>query len=385
MENIKQKIEIADIFRDIEDEFLKSHKLCPEQKKAFDAIIKCRTAAMGGNIQKCDSCEHSSQSYNSCRNRHCPKCQYIKQLKWVDKLAANLPPTKYFHVVFTIPHSLNKLFYLNQANAYKLLFKAAGKALMQTTANPDFLGATAGAVGILHTWGQNLSYHPHIHMIVPAGGLDEDMGQWIKSRKDFFVPVKELSKIFRGILHRLLVEDIDKQNIILPDNISSLQNLRDKCYKKKWVVYCEKSLSNSKSLVNYLGNYTHRIAISNHRIIDYKNGKVKFYFKNYKKAGRKQILELPVKEFVRRFLQHILPKKFCKIRYFGYMALCNMKTKLEECRNLIAKPTFLPSLEGISALEVIRNTSGVDLMVCPKCKKGKMLLSKNLETAMSPG
>lgn len=385
MENTQQKIEIADIFRDMADEFLNDNKLCPEQKKAFNAIIKCRTSAMGGNKQKCNNCGHTTQSYNSCRNRHCPKCQYIKQLKWVDKLAANLPPTRYFHVVFTVPHSLNKLFYLNQANAYKLLFKAAGKALMQTTANPDFLGATAGAVGILHTWGQNLSYHPHIHMIVPAGGLDEDMAQWINSKKDFFVPVKVLSKIFRGILHKLLKEAVNNQNIILPDDISDLKNLKDKCYKKKWVVYCEKSFSDSKSLINYLGNYTHRIAISNHRIIDYKNGKVKFYYKNYKKAGLKETLELPVKEFIRRFLQHILPKRFSKIRYFGYMALCNMKTKLEECRNLIATSTFLPSLEGISALEVIRATTGVDLMACPKCKTGKMLLIKDHAISQAPG
>ena len=385
MENTKQKIEIADIFRDMADEFLNDNKLCPEQKKAFSSIIKCRTSAMGGNKQKCDNCGYSSQSYNSCRNRHCPKCQYIKQLKWVDKLAANLPPTRYFHVVFTVPHSLNKLFYLNQANAYNLLFKAAGEALMKTTANPDFLGATAGAVGILHTWGQNLSYHPHIHMIVPAGGLDEDMAQWINSRKDFFVPVKELSKIFRGILHKHLKVAVNNQYITLPDDISDLKNLRDKCYKKNWVVYCEKSLSNSKSLINYLGNYTHRIAISNHRIIEYKNGKVKFYYKNYKKAGLKETLELPVKEFIRRFLQHILPKKFCKIRYFGYMALCNMKTKLEQCRVLIAKPSFFPSLEGISALEVIRTTKGIDLLACPKCKTGKMRINIAHEIALAPG
>ena len=376
MENKRQKIEIADIFRDVADEFLNANKLCPEQKKAFEAIINCRTSVMGGNVHCCNNCGHKSQSYNSCRNRHCPKCQYLKQLKWVDKLAANLPPTKYFHVVFTIPHSLNKLFYLNQANAYKLLFKAAGNALIQTVANPDFLGAEAGAVGILHTWGQNLSYHPHIHMIVPAGGPTDDMEEWLNSNKKFFVPVKVLSKIFRGILYRLLEEAVDNENIILPDNIDDIKTLKDKCYQKNWVVYCEKPLSNSQSLINYLGNYTHRVAISNHRIIDYSNGKVKFYYKNYRQAGKKCIIELPVNEFIRRFLQHILPKRFCKIRYFGFMALCNMKTKLATCLELIAKPTFLPTLEGLSALEVIRDTIGKDLLICPKCKSGKMLLNK---------
>lgn len=385
MENKRQKIEIADIFRDLQEEFLNDSRLCPQQKKAFEAIIKCRTSAMGGNIHSCNNCEYSSQSYNSCSNRHCPKCQYLKQLKWVDKLAANLPPTKYFHIVFTIPHSLNKLFILNQAMAYKLLFKAAGKALMQTTANPDFLGATAGAVGILHTWGQNLSYHPHIHMIVPAGGLDEDTAQWINSKKDFFIPVKILSKIFRGILYRLLEEAIGNDDIVLPDNISDIKTLKNKCYKKNWVVYCEKPLSNSQSLINYLGNYTHRVAISNHRIIEYKNSKVKFNYKNYRKAGLKATLELPVKEFIRRFLQHVLPKMFSKIRYFGYLALCNMNNKLQACRNLIAKATFLPTLEGLSALEVIRTTTGVDLLSCPSCKIGKMLISKKQDIMEAPG
>ncbi|HET55228.1 MAG TPA: IS91 family transposase [Ignavibacteria bacterium] len=376
MENKRQKIEIADIFRDNAESFIKKHVLCVEQRKAFKAITQCRTTVIGGNTQECDNCGHIRQSYNSCRNRHCPKCQYIKQQKWVDKLASNLPPTKCFHLVFTVPHCLNKLFYINQAVAYSLLFKAAGKSLQQTASNPDFLGAEVGAVGILHTWGQNLSYHPHIHMIVPAGGLDEDMGQWIVSKRKFFVPIKAISKVFRGILCSLLANAIAKEEMLLPDNANKFKQLQDQAYKKNWVVYCEKAISNAQSLIKYLGNYTHRVAISNHRIIDYKNGKVKFTYKNNRKSGIKESIELSAEEFIRRFLQHVLPKRFCKIRYFGYLALCNMKTKLSSCFELISKTSFLPILEGVSALEVIRITLKKDIFSCPECKTGKMLIKK---------
>lgn len=174
MENKRQKIEISDIFRQMSEEFLKNHKLCPEQKKAFSAITQCRTATLGGHVQACDNCRNIVPSYNSCRNRHCPKCQFIKKAQWVDKLAGNLPPTRHFHLVFTIPHCLNSLFYINQNKAYKLLFKAAGESLLKVASNPDFIGVQAGGVGILHTWSQTLTYHPHIHMIVPAGGLSDD-------------------------------------------------------------------------------------------------------------------------------------------------------------------------------------------------------------------
>ncbi|MFA5514425.1 MAG: transposase zinc-binding domain-containing protein [Sphaerochaetaceae bacterium] len=179
MENKKSSVELADVFSSHAQDFLQSNRLCPEQAKAFTAIMQCRTAALGGHIDRCDECGFTRPSYNSCRNRHCPKCQSLKNAQWVDKLAANLPPVKHFHMVFTIPSILHHLFYLNQGKAYSLLFKAAGKALMQCAANPDFLGAQAGAVAILHTWGQTLTYHPHIHMIVPAGGLSEDLSEWI--------------------------------------------------------------------------------------------------------------------------------------------------------------------------------------------------------------
>ncbi len=373
MENKKQNIELADILSGQATDFLRNHSLCAEQLKAFNAIVQCRTALLGGHIDRCDKCGYSRQSYNSCRNRHCPKCQFVKKAQWVDKLAANLPPVKHFHVVFTIPGCLHKLFYINQGKAYSLLFEAAGKALMQCAANPAFLGAQAGAVAILHTWGQTLVYHPHIHMIVPAGGLSEDQMEWIPAGRKFFLPVKALSAVFRGILCRLLEQAVAEGEIKLPDEILNFSIIKNQCYQKQWVVYCERPFSCADNLIQYLGNYTHRVAISNHRIREYQDGKVSFCYKDYKSAGLKRNITLDADEFISRFLQHVLPCGFYKIRYFGFMAMCNMKLKLQACFNLIEKAAFLPLLEGLTALEVWRSITGADPLRCPKCNNGKMV------------
>lgn len=372
MENKKQSVELADIFSGQATDFLRNHNLCPEQAKAFNAIVQCRTAALGGHVDRCDNCGYTRPSYNSCRNRHCPKCQFVKKAQWVDKLAANLPPVKHFHVVFTIPGCLHKLFYINQGKAYSLLFKAAGKALMQCAANPAFLGTQAGAVAILHTWGQTLVYHPHIHMIVPAGGLSEDQMEWMPAGKKFFLPVKALSAVFRGILCRLLEQAVVDGEIKLPDKVLNYSSVKNQCYQKQWVVYCEKPFSCADNLIQYLGNYTHRVAISNHRIRNYQDGTVSFYYKDYKAAGIKRNITLDANEFISRFLQHVLPSGFYKIRYFGFMAMCNMKLKLQACFDLIEKAAFLPVLEGLTALEVWRSITGIDPVLCPKCNTGKM-------------
>jgi len=372
MENKRQRIELADIFSSHAQSFLQHHQLCPGQQKAFDAIIRCRTVALGGHIDRCERCGYQRPSYNSCRNRNCPKCQFVKKVQWVDKLAASLPPVKHFHVVFTIPRCLHQLFYLNQHKTYALLFKAAGKALMQCASNPAFLGAQAGAVAILHTWGQTLVYHPHIHMIVPAGGLAEDQMEWKTSGKKFFLPIKALSQVFRGILCRLIELGISNSQIRLPDAVADFKSLKTQCYSKNWVVYCEKPFSGPESLIQYLGNYTHRVAISNQRLLQCENGKVSFCYKDYKVAGLTKTISLDVNEFIRRFMQHVLPEGFYKIRYFGFMAMCNMKEKLARCFDIIDKAAFLPVLEGLTALEVWRSITGKDPLLCPKCKTGIM-------------
>jgi hypothetical protein len=373
MENKRQHIEIGDIFRSRAREFLQNHTLSPEQMKAFNAIELCRTAELGGHKDRCDSCGYIRPSYNSCHNRHCPKCQFVKKAQWVDRVAASLPPVKCFHVVFTIPDCLHKLFYINQRIAYDLLFKAAGKALLQCAANPLYLGAQAGAVSILHTWGQTLVYHPHIHMIVPAGGLSHDQMEWVPAGKKFFLPVKALSAVFRGILCRYLEQEVADGNIKLPEGVQDFNSIKAQCYRKNWVVYCEKPFSCADNLIEYLGNYAHRVAISNHRIEDYQDGKVCFGYKDYKSAGIRRIITLDADEFIRRFMLHVLPRRFYKIRYFGFMAMRNMASKLESCFQLIDKDSYLPVLQGLTALEVWRAISGKDPLYCPKCKTGKML------------
>jgi hypothetical protein len=267
-----------------------------------------------------------------------------------------------------------------------LLFKAAGKALMQCAINPDFLGAQAGAVAMLHTWGQTLTYHPHIHMIVPGGGLSEDGLQWVPAKKRFFIPVKALSKVFRGILCRLLEENIANGNIRLPVANTDFKSLKTQCYSRNWVVYCKKPFSGSDSLIQYLGNYTHRVAISNHRLLRCENQKVSFQYKDYKAAGIRKTISLDAIEFIRRFMQQVLPGGFYKIWYFGFMAICNMKDKLATCFDLIQKPSFLPVLEGLSALEVWRTITVTDPLFCPICKTGVLKPSPIVITgSMKPG
>jgi hypothetical protein len=385
-ENKKQNIELGDIFRENAKGYMRHYQPCPVQQKALMAIINCRTATMGGHLQRCNNCPYARQAYNSCRNRHCPKCQFVKKAQWVDKLAGNLPATKHFHLVFTIPQCLHKLFYINQKTAYGLLFKAAGRALQQCARNPKYLGAKAGAVGILHTWGQTLTYHPHVHMIVPAGGLSEDGTEWIPSSRKFFLPVKVLSTVFRGILCKLLGEALAKGYIILPDDTGCFNDLRKLCYKNHWVVYAEKPFSCPDNLIRYLGNYTHRVAITNHRLIGYGKGKVVFQYKDYKSGGIRRKIALDTHEFMRRFMQHVLPSGFSKIRYFGFLALQSLKSSITQCGQAIGKTTDLPQLEGLSGYEVFRQITGKDPVCCPQCKAGKLIAVKTTETDSSgPG
>lgn len=378
MENKRQSLELADILSKKANFFLNNDTLCVNQKKAYQAIVNCRTQQLGGHLQTCNNCNHQKIAYNSCRNRHCPKCQFIKKAKWVDKLSGNLPPVKYFHLVFTIPQCLHKLFYLNQAKAYDLLFKSAGLSIIQSAKNTKYLGANAGAVGVLHTWGQALTYHPHIHMIVPAGGLTEDGTEWIPSHKKFFLPVKVLSKIFRGILCKNLENACISKVLKLPDDAVDFNQIKQLCYLKNWVVYSEKPFSTPQNLINYLGNYTHRVAIVNQRLIKHQDNKVSFKYKDYKTGGVKKVMTLDEDVFIKRFLQHVLPNKFCKIRYFGFLSLRHLKQNLNYCLTAINKTVYLPQLEGLSGLEVYEKITKTKPLICCKCKKGKMITQQDV-------
>jgi len=288
-------------------------------------------------------------------------------------IKANLLPTRYFHVVFTIPDCLNKTFYINQKVAYGLMFRVAGQALLKCVLNPGFLGAQAGAVAVLHTWGQTLAYHPHIHMIVPAGGLSEDDMEWIPSGKKFFVPVKAVAGLFRGILCRGLKAALTNKQISLPEDVADFDELKRMMYGKKWHVYCKKPLASADRVIAYLGQYTHRVAISNHRLLDESDGQVTFRYKDYRTGIFNKHMTLDAREFINRFMMHILPCGFYKIRYFGILAQRNAQTKTAQCFEALGKESFLPLLEGLPAVDLWRAVTGRDPLRCPVCGKGNML------------
>ena len=382
-QNKRYQVEVADILRRYGQDLFPN--LCPQQMKAFRAIINCRTDQMGGHISQCDHCGHLKPVHNSCRNRHCPKCQYIKQEQWVAKLKASLPPTSYYHLVFTVPQSLNKLFYINQATCYSLLFKAAYKALYNAAANPAFLGAETGCVAILHTWGQALTYHPHVHMIVPAGGLSHDGVEWIPAGKKFFLPIKALSKMFRGILCRMLEVHIDKKALKLPDDIPCFDMLKIELYKKNFNVYSKKAFRGAGGVIEYLGRYTHKVAICNDRILSIEDHNIRFRWKDYKARGINKIINLDAAEFIRRFIQHVLPNGFYKIRYYGLLASVNAKTKRVLLFQLLDAVAGKSIFDGLAAVDVLQIITGLNPQLCPISRKGIMKpLSYILPKAITP-
>ena len=370
--NTRQEVELGAILQMGIKSYRKANRLSFEQEKAVESIISCRTKKLGGHVKRCTSCGFNQQAYNSCRNRHCPKCQFVKQEQWADKLAHNLLPCKYFHVVFPLPEELRGLVFYNKEVCYSLLFKASSGALLQATSNPDFLGARSGALAVLHTWTQTLLFHPHIHMLVPAGGLSEDGMEWKSSRKKFFLPAKVLSRIFRGTMVKLLEGAVEEGTINLPHTIPVFSELKDKLYKKDWNVHLEKAFRGVNSVLKYLGRYTHRVAIANSRLVSISESNVSFRYKDNKDRGRKKVMTLQTNEFIRRFLQHVLPRNFYKIRYIGILAPVNSKTKKEQCLALIGKETYIPVLEGLNAMEVVEAIKQSDPFICPKCRKGRM-------------
>lgn len=359
------KTEVQDIFAAGERAYASKYPRCKQQQKAICSIIHCRRPGMGKHIDKCDHCGHYEISYNSCRNRNCPKCQAGKQFEWIEKLGENLPPVRYFHLVFTLPTELNEIVYKHQRRCYGLFFKTTARTVLQTAGYLSFLGAQTGCLSVLHTWGQNLQYHPHIHMLVPAGGLAGDGMEWVRSNKKFFVPVKVLSKIFRAKFLQLLQESIDKGDIGFTSNFSAL---KEALYKKNWVVYAKKPFAGPGQVIKYLGRYTHRIAISNSRIIAHKNNKVDFYWKDYRDHNRWKIMQLDTLEFMRRFLLHVLPANFCKIRYYGIFSLAGRKQKLKHCLKLILRKVKCWQ----SVLREQKQHAYKFIRKCPVCKIGTL-------------
>lgn len=370
-QNRRSQFDLADILRDNRVAFSEKYNLFQQQEKAYHDICACRTAELKGHIAYCNCCNYKRQAYNSCRNKHCPKCQFTKQAKWVDKLKSKLIDCKHFHLILTIPHQLNGLFYLNQKKLYDALFKSAWEAVSKATNNPKFLGAQTGAVAVLHTWTQTLNQHPHIHMIIPSGGLSEDQMEWLPCKNDFLAPKRIISSLFRGILCHYISQAIETNQLNIPEQFQ-WYHIKNSLYKTKWNVHIEKPISGINAVVKYLGQYSNRIAISNTRITGVKNGKVSFRYKDRKRLVSKT-MQLDTLEFIRRFMLHVLPNNFYKIRYYGIMASANSKTKKQQVDALLETFVLIPEYEGLSAIEVYTLITGKDVSRCPKCRKGRIL------------
>jgi hypothetical protein len=356
--------------------------LSPQQRKAFEAIRDCRTAALGGHVEyveQCDECGHRVISYNSCRNRHCPKCQATARAKWLAERQAELLPVAYFHVVFTLPQKIGGLALQNAREIYSILFRAASETLLTIAADPKRLGAAIGFLAVLHTWGQNLHLHPHLHCVVPGGGISPDGASWIGCRKkSFFLPVEVLSSRFRKVFLSYLRKAFQEGKLRFHGEMAGLakpaafETLCSEAERIKWVVHAKPPFGGPEQVLKYLARYTHRVAISNRRLLSMEDGRVTFEWKDYAGGNKARIMTLDAVEFIRRFLLHILPGGFVRIRQFGFLANRARGKKLALCRALLDAP---PAPTDTTAI-VNRDgrTEAQDRKRCPVCKIGHMIL-----------
>jgi len=369
-------LEVADIFRAHGEAYREHHALSPLERKVMQSIEVCRTAVLGGHVEVCDTCDHAVPSYNSCRDRHCPKCQSLAQGQWIEGRMKRVLPTHCFHVVFTLPHELQGLARQNQRLLYDLLFDAASETLLEF--GQSRLEAQIGVTAVLHTWSRDLKFHPHLHCIVTGGGLDVDNHRWMPVPRNFLFPVRAMSTVFRGKFLAALQRVWDAGSLALEGPLSSLSeprtfgDLKNRLYGKAWVVYAKQTFGGPQQVFNYLGQYTHRVGISNWRLVSMDEHGVCF-----RTRGAKTVTVSP-DEFIRRFLLHVLPPRFVKIRHYGLMASGNATTRLEEARTLIvathkapapAPPVIERKLDWREQLERL---TGIDAARCPRCHTGAL-------------
>jgi len=377
-------LEVADVFRHFGAAFRERHgaSLAGARRRAMIAIESCRTAALGGHVERCDDCGHQRIAYDSCRNRNCPKCQGLARAQWLKDRQAELLDVPYFHVVFTLPAEIAVIAFQNQTEVYDILFRAASETLRTIAADPKHLGAEIGFLAVLHTWGQNLMHHPHLHCLVPGGGIAPDGSRWIACRPGFFLPVRVLSRMFRGLFmhylekafaaghlkffaaHRHLHEPVAFRRHLAP--------IRD----TEWVVYAKRPFAGPAQVLDYVGRYTHRVAISNNRLLSMENGKIRFRWKDYRDGNRQKTMTLDAGEFIRRFLIHVLPDGFHRIRYYGFLGNCHRARKLERCRELLGLAPVGPEA-GLTAGYHERHEAltGRSLRECPHCHAGIMVVT----------
>jgi hypothetical protein len=379
----REGLEVADVFRHFGPAFREQHgaSLSAARWRAMTAIERCRTAALGGHVERCDGCGHQRIAYNSCRNHNCPKCQGLARAQWLEDRRAELLDVPYFHVVFTVPDLIATIAFQNQTVVYDILFRAASETLRTIAADPEHLGAEIGFFGVLHTWGQNLLHHPHIHFLVPGGGIASDRQSWIACRSGFFLPVRVLSRMFRGLFLRYLERAFAAGKL---NFFSAHRHLHEPAAFRRylapasnadWVVYAKRPFAGPEQVLDYVGRYTHRVAISNNRLMSMDDGKVRFHWKDYRDDNRRKTMTLPAAEFIRRFLIHVLPDGFHRIRYFGFLSNGHRAQKLALCRELLgmttAEPAADPPADYRDRFEAL---TGLSLRACPHCHTGIMVV-----------
>lgn len=370
--------ELADIFRHHGAAYRAAHKLPREQLRVMRAVEVCRTATLGGHVEKCSQCDYTRIAYNSCRNRHCPKCQNTERAKWLEGRKAELLPVEYFHVVFTIPEELAHIAFYNKEVVYGILFRAASETLLTIARDPKHLGAEIGFFAILHTWGQNLQHHPHIHCVVPGGGLSSDYERWISCKPGFFLPVRVLSHLFRRLFLEALEDAFYESKLCFLGETEPLQDaialnaLITSQENRDWVVYAKPPFGGPQCALEYLGRYTHRVAISNQRLLAVRDGVVTFQWKDYRHKHKQnsRVMDLASDEFIRRILIHTLPPGFQRIRHYGFLANRYRREKLDLCRKLLTHPAteLLPG-----AIQCLAVMTLLPPKRCPQCKAGVLL------------
>jgi predicted Zn-ribbon and HTH transcriptional regulator len=370
--------EVADVFRLYGGAYRQTHRLPTPALRVMHAIEACRTAPLGGHLERCTDCGFERPAYNSCRNRHCPKCQSVAKAQWLEARQAELLPVDYFHTVFTLPHDLNPLVLANKACLYQILFEAVADTLLTFGADPRHrLGGQLGFLAILHTWDQQLRFHVHLHCVVPGGALDVDGDRWVSARPAFLFPVRALSRAFRRRFLTRLEAVWRDQRLVFPASLTARHSPTAfrawlaALARKEWVVYAKPPFGGPATVLDYLARYTHRVAISNHRLTEVGNGQVSFTYRDRPHGGAVRVLTLPAAHFIDRFLQHVLPPHFLRIRHIGFLANRTKTARLAQCRRLLhAAASPAPSRP---APDRIRALTGVDPSTCPQCHRGTMV------------
>jgi hypothetical protein len=382
----RPKLEVADVFRRYGETYREQHgaSMSTGQRRVMAAIEVCRTAVLGGHLERCNDCGHERNAFNSCRDRHCPKCQSLARARWIENRKAELLDVGYFHVVFTVPEEIAAIALQNKKAVYDILFRVTAETLTTIAADPAHLGARIGFFAVLHSWGQNLMFHPHLHCVVPGGGPSPDGDRWVSCRPDFFLPVRVLSCLFRRLFLESLGKAFDAGKLQF---FGTLESLQDRTVFTRylaplktlnWVVYAKPPFADPEQVLDYVGRYTHRVAISNNRLLDIDNDQIRFRWKDYRQSDQIKTMTLSAGEFIRRFLLHVLPNGFRRIRYYGFLGNRHREERLALCRRLLGMQVAEPDTAGSSLetdyLDRYEDLTGRSLRQCPQCGRGSMVV-----------